>query len=131
MDTFFENKIKEVIQDEFEQLELPPNHFMNNARLMVESRKKTNNKPHSWWNGIFSSEFSVYHFGFTSVIIAACVVFVSQQKHSGGGLYNLHTQTATTSISTSTPLVGISPNPNHAANSSTVLTSIITFVARN
>lgn len=133
METNFENKMKEIMHNELNELELPPSHLFNDARRIIESRRKTKQQHNPWWKGLLNLELSVYQVGFTAILIAVSIIFVSRQKYSGGGLYNLHTQTATTSISTSTSLAGLSQNPktNHSVNSSTVLTSIITFVARN
>lgn len=128
-----DSKIRQYLSDDFNNLQEPDFKLMKDARAVIAGRKKQNLGIVPSFLNFFKLEISVYQSGFAVLIVAACIIFVSQQKYTGGGLYDFRTQTATTSINSSMVLSGLTQytNANHSVNSSTVLTSIITFVAKN
>lgn len=132
MNNRLETKIKNAFLKDLNGMELPPADFIKQARLLVEKRK-TQVKTEKSSLGFFNFRVNAFQMGFAACVIAGLLVFISQQKYSGGGLYDLRTQTATTSINSSTVLSGLTQHTNtsQSVNSSTVLTSIITFVAKN
>jgi hypothetical protein len=132
MNNGFENRIIEAFSKEANDTPEPSRDLIKNARRIVANRKKTTFITRCW-NNRLTNRISVYQTGFAALIIAACAIFVSQQKYSGGGFYDIRTQTATTSVNSSTVLSGLTQhtNTNQSVNTTTVLTSILTFVAKN
>jgi len=115
-------------------LDQPDISLVNNARQRVLQRKKTRPETERFFDFILAFFAKPLHTGAAFVLIIASIFyFVNSQTGKSG--YPLASQNATAnySISSSTVLASLTQYTNNktATSSSTVLTSIITFVVRN
>jgi len=130
LDNFLKNKLSVDDLD----LEHPDISLVNDAREKIKLRKKPIPEKENFFDFILNFFAKPLHAGLASVlIIAGLFYFINSQKEKSGS--PLASQNATTnySISSSTVLASLTQYTNNktATSSSTVLTSIITFVVRN
>ena len=130
---FLKNKLS---VDEL-NLETPNISLVNEAREKIKLRKKQAPEKESFYQlflDLFQFRLKPYQAGIASVlVIGALFYFINTKTEKGGN--SLVSQNAATnySISSSTVLASLTQYTNNktATSSSTVLTSIITFVVRN
>jgi hypothetical protein len=118
-------------------LKTPDISLVKEAREKIKLRKKQIPGKESFYNLIFNFfhfQLKPYQAGIAALLIIAGVFYFTNTE-TGKNESSLVSQNATTnySISSSTVLASLTQYTNNktAASSSTVLTSIITFVVRN
>lgn len=133
LDHFLKNKLSVDHMD----LEDPDISLVNTAREKIKFRRK----PSPEKEGFYALIFNFFHFqlkpyqaGIAALLIATGIFYFVNTK-TGNNESTLVSQNAATnySISSSTVLASLTQYTNNktATSSSTVLTSIITFVVRN
>ena len=133
IDKFLRNKLSADDLD----LEMPNISLVNEAREKIKARKKHLYKKESFFDlvlNLFQFQLKPYQAGIVSVlIIGALFYFVNTKTEKGGSALVSNNATTNYSISSSTVLASLTQYTNNktATSSSTVLTSIITFVVRN
>lgn len=132
-----ENFLKNKLSVDDLNLETPDISLVNEAREKIKLRKKQNIGKESFYDVIFNFfHFQVkpYQAGIAALLIIAGVFYFTNTE-TGKNESSLVSQNATTnySISSSTVLASLTQYTNNktATSSSTVLTSIMTFVVRN
>ena len=132
-DHFLKNKLS---VDEL-NIETPDISLVNDAREKIKARKQPVIERESFFDqlsGFFQFHLKPYQAGMAAVLVIGSL-FYFINKQTGNGDIPLVSQNATTnySISSSTVLASLTQYTNNktATSSSTVLTSIITFVVRN
>lgn len=133
IDNFMKNKLS---VDNL-NLETPDISLVNEARLKIMVRKKAAAEKESFYDLIFNFfhfQLKPYQAGIAALLIAAGIFYFinNQTSKTESGLLSKNATTNYT-ISTSTVLASLTQYTNNktATSSSTVLTSIITFVVRN
>lgn len=137
MENNLDNFLKNKLSADNLGLETPDISLVNEAREKIKLRKKQ--APEK--EGIYALIFNFFHFqlkpyqaGIAALLIIAGVFYFTNTE-TGKNESSLVSQNATTnySISSSTVLASLTQYTNNktATSSSTVLTSIITFVVRN
>lgn len=118
--------------DELE-IDVPSIDLVSKARQKVMARKtKPDNVNHKWNLNFFKFEFTVFHAGFAAIIIVAGVFYLTQQKYQNNYSTSKTETTNVVSSKSNTVLASLTKNDAKASvKSSTVLTSIITFIAKN
>lgn len=131
IDKFLRNKLSA------EHLEMPDISLVNEAREKIKARKKHHYKKESFFDqvlNLFQFQLKPYQAGIASVlIIGALFYFINTKTEKGGSALVSQKASTNYSISSSTVLASLTQYTNNktATSSSTVLTSIITFVVRN
>lgn len=136
-----ENNIEQFLKNKLSiddlEMETPDISLVNEAREKIKARKKHHQRKESFYDMVFNfihSQLKPYQAGMAALLIAAGVFyFINKECEKTTG--SLVSQNAATnySISSSTVLASLTQYTNNktATSSSTVLTSIITFVVRN
>ena len=137
MENNTEDFLKNKLSIDDLNIETPAISLVNEAREKIKLRKKQTLKKESFFDWVFNFfhfQLKPYQTGIATVLIIAGVFYFINTK-TGSSDSVLVSQNATTnySISTSTVLASLTQYTNNktATSSSTVLTSIITFVVRN
>ncbi len=137
MENNTENFLKNKLSIDDLNIETPDISLVNVAREKIKSRKKQVIEKEGFFNRVFHFfhfQLKPYQTGIAAVLIIAGIFYFINTK-TGSSDSVLVSQNATTnySISTSTVLASLTQYTNNktATSSSTVLTSIITFVVRN
>lgn len=133
--------MKENIDDLFKQhfdeslanMQDPTIDLVKIAREKIASRKSVSASGKWSFPFFFKVEISVYQAAFAALLIAVTVLYYSKQKYSPEKALGEKTYPANSSINSSTVLAGLTQHTlnESAVKSSTVLTSIMTFVAKN
>jgi hypothetical protein len=136
-----ENKLDDFLKNKLSvddlNMETPDISLVNNAREKIRSRQQTLPEKENFFDrllGLIRFQLKPYQLGIASVLIIGTLFYFINTKTEKNG-EALVSQNATTnySISSSTVLASLTQYTNNktATSSSTVLTSIITFVVRN
>lgn len=115
------------------KMEEPSIKLAEKARKAVLARKALPVTEKNKWNlGFFRLEFKVHHAGFAAVIIAGCVLFLTKKEYQHSYSSYGESLTNTTASKSNTVLASLTEyDSKSSVKSSTVLTSIITFIAKN
>ena len=133
LDNFLKNKLS-VDQLNFET---PDISLVNEAREKIKLRQKQIPEKENFFDqllNLFQVQLKLYRVGIASVlIIGSLFYFINTKTEKGGSALVSQNATTNYSISSSTVLASLTQYTNNktATSSSTVLTSIITFVVRN
>jgi hypothetical protein len=133
LNNFLKNKLS---VDEL-NIDSPDISLVNEAREKIKLRKQQLPERESFFNvllHLFQFRLKPYRLGIASVlIIGSLFYFINTKTEKGGGALVSQNATTNYSISSSTVLASLTQYTNNktATSSSTVLTSIITFVVRN
>lgn len=129
MDSLFKQHFEQDLAD----MQSPDFNLASAAREKVAQRKSANESSKGFFNGFFRMEISVYQAAFAALLITVTVLYYSKQKYSPEKTLGEKTYPVNSSINSSTVLAGLTQHTLNEASvkSSTVLTSIITFVAKN
>ena len=133
LDNFLKNKLS---VDEL-NMDSPDITLVNDAREKRKLRKKQAPEKESFFDmvaDLFQFQLRSYQVGIASVlIIGSLFYFINTKTEKSGSVLVSQNATTNYSISSSTVLASLTQYTNNktATSSSTVLTSIITFVVRN
>lgn len=137
MENNLENFLKNKLSVDELNLETPDISLVNDAREKIKRRKKQVAEHESFYDRIFNFfhfQLKPYQAGIAALLIAAGIFyFINHETEKTGGALVSQNATTNYSISSSTVLASLTQYTNNktATSSSTVLTSIITFVVRN
>lgn len=136
-----ENNLNNFLKNKFSvddmNIETPDISLVNDAREKIKLRKKQTPEKESFFDlvlNLFQLQLKPYQAGIASVLlIGGLFYFINTKTEKGNGVLVSQNATTNYSISTSTVLASLTQYTNNktATSSSTVLTSIITFVVRN
>lgn len=136
-----ENNVKQFLKNKLSvddlDMETPDISLVNEAREKIKTRKKHLHKKESFYDLVFNFfhfQLKPYQAGMAALLIAAGVFyFINKETEKTGSSLVSQNAAANYSISSSTVLASLTQYTNNktATSSSTVLTSIITFVVRN
>lgn len=137
MENNINNFLKNKLSVDELNIEQPDISLVNDAREKIRSRKQPAIERENFFEqliGLFQFQLKPYQAGIAAVLVIG-TLFYFINKQTGNSDIPLVSQNATTnySISSSTVLASLTQYTNNktATSSSTVLTSIITFVVRN
>lgn len=134
MENNIENFLKHKLSVEDLHIEQPDISLVNEAREKIKQRKKPLPEKENFFDMVLTFFAKPLQAGIASVlIIAGIFYFINSQTGKNGYPLTSQNATANYSISSSTVLASLTQYTNNktATSSSTVLTSIITFVVRN
>ncbi|HWY09939.1 MAG TPA: hypothetical protein VN026_01380 [Bacteroidia bacterium] len=132
-----ENFLKNKLSIDELDLEIPNISLVNEAREKIALRKKQIPAKENFFSFIydyFGFEIKSYQIGLATLLIACGIFYFTNNVNEKNDSTLISKNAANNySISSSTVLASLTQYTNNktAANSSTVLTSIITFVIRN
>lgn len=124
---------KHHFEEELSEMPEPNFELVNAAREKIAKRKPVVSNNNRMFSGFSRMEISVYQAAFAALLITVMVLYYSRQKYSPERTLGEKTYPANSSINSSTVLAGLTQHTlnESSVKSSTVLTSIITFVAKN
>lgn len=136
MENNTENFLKNKLSIDDLNIDCPDISLVNDAREKIKHRKKSITAKENSFDWIFNFFSSVkpYRTGIAAVLfIAGVFYFINSQTGKNDSVLVSQNATTNYSISSSTVLASLTQYTNNktATSSSTVLTSIITFVVRN
>lgn len=124
---------KQHFEEELSNMAEPEFELVSAAREKIAQIKPVESKSNRIFSGFFRMEISVYQAAFAALLITVTVLYYSKQKYSPDKTLGEKTYPANSSINSSTVLAGLTQHTlnESSVKSSTVLTSIITFVTKN
>ncbi len=137
MENNTENFLKNKLSIDDLDLETPDISLVNEARGKIMRRKKQSSENEHFFSHVFNFfpfQLKPYQAGIVAIlIIAAGFYFINSGTKNNNAVLISQNASSNYSISTSTVLASLTQYTNNktATSSSTVLTSIITFVVRN
>ncbi len=131
LDNFLKNKLSVDDLD----LKTPDISLVNSAREKIKLRKRTTPEKENFFDFIIAFlDLKPYQTGLAAIVlIAGIFYFINTKTEKGSDSLVSQNAVSNYSISSSTVLASLTQYTNNktATSSSTVLTSIITFVVRN